>query len=142
MKTTVTLISLLITLSSFAFETYEPPKCSRDTCILSPDHEIGFHDYYDREGELQLILNTSSSLLDIPFKKYCFRGNDTEVKDILHSLAGNTNAYYPQGGHFYINGLSFEKKAPHTDDMKITVAYESDYDLHEVIEVILLKKCN
>ncbi len=140
-KTLVLTFSILFTLSSFAFDTYEPQKCSRDTCILSSEYQIGFNKSFNRDGEAFLKLNTKSSLLDIPFEKYCFRGDTVEVKDILHSLAGNTNGQYSQGGHFFINGLSFDKRAPHSDDMMFTISYESDYDLHESVEEFILRKC-
>lgn len=143
MKTTAfALLIFLLTLNSNAYDDveYELQKCSRSACIIGdPDSsEIGFYEFTDREGNVSLRLNTESSLLDIPFNEYCYRGPKAEVQSIIEALAGNTNGYYPQGGHFYINKLTFKN----TQSIQFDVAYDSDYDQGEVRDTFNLKKCN
>ena len=133
----------LFSLNAFAQDYHDydfTPKCSREACIVNDDSEYGLMEVEDRGGETYLKMNTSSSLLDLPFEGMCFKGDQKEVVEIVEGLAGNANEYYPQGGHFAVVGL-FAKTLEETK-VVIEVTILSDYDRDLLKEDLVLTKCN
>jgi hypothetical protein len=136
---------LLASFSSFAQDGYhsepETPTCSRSTCLINNNGvEIGFYETEDIDGYKSMLLNTSSSILDIDLSRFCFTGSQDETLLILSALAGNTNADYYNGGHAMIID-SVNAKVSENMIEKLLV-YVDDYESSNKNLAVLIKRCN
>ena len=120
---------------------YEKQTCNSDTCLFVGDAEIGYTEYSDLEGNQVKSLNTDSSILDmdLSINNACFTGDNKKVEGILEALAGNTNAYYGQGGHAIVDSIAFAQSS--SAILVAKIFYLTDYSSNMEIDYAVIKKC-
>lgn len=112
--------------ADFDYHDEELPKCDREACLVVDGSEYGFYEFEDIDGYKFLYLNTESSGADINFSRACFRGEISEVVDIIKSLLGNTNRNYAlNGGHIKVVKETFDTSK--VNEIKFTTTIEHDY---------------
>lgn len=117
----------------------EKPTCERESCITNGDSGYGFYLTKDDDGNEYYEINTSISLLDLPFEGMCFSGDVREVTKIVQALAANTNKAYYDGGSSKIEdliGISLTENS-----IGIEVKIFSGVDLESFSDYLVIKRC-